>query len=722
MNEKIWDVKNPALSHKTEIDAIAEALNISCVTASLLYNRGQKTPEDALKFVRKETELFHDSFLIRDMDKAVARIMKAVENREKIAVYGDYDVDGVTSVSILYLYLEDKGADVDYYIPSRTGEGYGVNEAAIDTLKGEGVSLIVTVDTGITAVGEIDHASEVGVDVIITDHHECHGELPRAVAVVNPRRPDCDYPFKELAGVGVVFKLICALEQTYDGIAGMKDNFIRNVTMKYGDLVAIGTVADVMPLTDENRLIVSIGMSLIEKNPRPGIAALLELSKTTDKPQKPQKKRKVTSSLIGYVIAPRINAAGRISNASKAVEMFLTSSPSAAKKIASELCQINRERQTEENLIIEDAYRKIEEEHDFKNDLVIVLDEDNWHQGVIGIVSSRITEHYNLPSILISFDGDIGKGSGRSIKGLNLVDALKYCDGCLLKYGGHELAAGLSIERSKLPEFKRRINEYARKYLTDDDLVISVPVDCEIEAKDVSMKLANELFMLEPYGIANPVPVFVLRDAVLSEIIPIGGNRHTKLTVEKDGYRITAVYFGAVAGELEFLPGDRADIMFNLDINDFQNVQTAQMIVRDLAHAKEYSDDLERQRELYFSVRDSLKSPDAPASPGVSAQQIVPLREDFVKVYLYLRSETKAGRDCIPIHSVERSLGGENYVKARLIIDIMSETNLISAIKCADGGPERYIFKLNNITNKINLEKSSIYSNLKSKYGDSQRF
>ena len=424
--ERIWSEKYAHDSvADTEVRDIARTIGASPIFAMLLHNRGYRSAEEAMRFLRFETSDFHDPFLLNDIDLAVERIRLAVENKEKICIYGDYDVDGVTSVSMLYLYLTGMGADVTIKIPRRDHEGYGMSSAAVDTLAAMGVSLIVTVDTGITANEEIRHARELGVDVVVTDHHECHTELPEACAVVNPHRPDSTYPFAELAGVGVVFKLICAYEMTLcrergeSVLAG-----VSRICKKYADLAAIGTVADVMPLTDENRLIVSMGLSQLENSPRMGVAALMDAANITQKDGKPVKKRKITSGTIGFGLAPRINAAGRISDSLIAVNLILAENEADAKAYAEELCVINKRRQVEENQIAEQAYEMIEQTHDFSRDMVIVLEHDDWQQGIIGIVSSRITEKYGLPSILISFSGsvigephgaDSGKGSGRSI-------------------------------------------------------------------------------------------------------------------------------------------------------------------------------------------------------------------------------------------------------------------------------------------------------------------
>ena len=544
---KKWEISDNYIKHKAEISEIEKSNGLLYPTAALLYNRGCDTPEKARQFMGHELETLYNPFLLKDMEAACRTIEAHLDAKNRIVVYGDYDVDGVTSVSALYLYLRSKGGDVEYYIPNRTGEGYGINTDALDKLAENGTKLIITVDTGVTAVEEVEYAKEKGMAIVVTDHHECYGELPLAEAVVNPRRPDCEYPFKELAGVGVTFKLICALESRFRDKNGIEGNYLKDICRDYIDLIALGTVADVMPLVDENRLIVSMGLKKMDNDCRFGIQALMEEASGGDKNPAGRRgrsdvKKKMTASSIGYVLAPRINAAGRIRSASEAVELFLAENYEDARAIAANLCKINRERQEEENRTTEEALAKIKEEHDFENDYVIILDGDNWHHGVIGIAASRITECFNLPSILITFDGDVGKGSGRSICGMNLVDALKNCGDLLTKYGGHELAAGLSINREDLPEFKRRMNEYARTCLTEDNLVTSYDVDMELNETDVTLRQAEELDLLEPCGVSNPVPLFAMCSVNVATVSAIGNGKHSRFIFEKNGVSMQAVY------------------------------------------------------------------------------------------------------------------------------------------------------------------------------------
>ena len=424
---KLWNVKKVDDTDAlvmSQINEISMALGISTVASRLLYLRGYTDVKKARDFLEKNGLSIYDPFTLPDMDKAVERITRAIKDGEKIAIYGDYDVDGVSAISVIYLYLEEfaEKCELGYYIPDRFAEGYGMSSSAIETIASKGVSLIITVDTGITAVNEINYARELGIDVVVSDHHECPEVLPDAVAVINPHRNDSEYPFSELAGVGVAFKLVTALEMKR---VGDRNTAIRNVYTRYADLVTLGTIADVMPVVDENRNIIYFGLDKIKRDPRSGIKALL--LKAGVSPEK------CTTANISFGVAPRINAAGRMEHASRALELLLLNNDEDAEKadlIAEKLSECNKERQQEEQRILEEAYEMVEKSHDFNNDRIIVLSGDGWHQGVIGIVASKIVEKYGLPTIMITFDNednnggefDIGKGSGRSVSGINLVE------------------------------------------------------------------------------------------------------------------------------------------------------------------------------------------------------------------------------------------------------------------------------------------------------------
>ncbi len=716
---KPWKKREGLAELSENYRALGDSLGLSDAMSRLLYCRGQQSPEQARSFLRMEETMLHDPFLMADMDKAVEIIRCAVSDKKKICIYGDYDVDGVTSVSMLYLYLESKGASVSYYIPDRIGEGYGMSSAAIDKMKQEGIGLIITVDTGITANDEIKHALDIGIDVIVTDHHECHGALPCALAVVNPKRIDDTYPFKNLAGVGVVFKLLCAYEfKCSDGESKLES--VKKICNRYADLVALGTIADVMPVLDENRLIVSFGLRMIEKNARLGLSALIEAStqkvETFSTVKKPTRRPRVTSGFVGYTIAPRINAAGRISNASIAVELFLTTDPAKAEQLSMQLCEINRFRQSEENKIAEQAYEKIESEHDFDNNPVIVLEDDTWHHGVIGIVASRITEKYGLSSILISFDGqttqdgspfDIGKGSGRSIKGLNLVDALVHSQDLLVKFGGHELAAGLSITRANIDEFRNKINEYARSVIDSGSAFLSsVEYDFEIDAKDIDMQFAEEIRYLEPYGISNPIPAFLIKDCVVCDVVPISGGKHTKLVVKKDDRCFVAMCFSRSQADLGIYATDRVDMVINIDINEYNGNRTVQMIVKDIHISDNYMRSLDEDKLRFEAILSG--------SPIIEGEDVVPQRADFVAFYNLIRRDIRFGNDSFSLRALlsklEQSEHSIPYIKLKFLLMVMREMNILGIDEIEK---EYYVFKLTN-SGKTDLDKSNILRKLRS--------
>lgn len=701
------------------VSALASALGVTPTMAKLLYTRGYKTAEQATAFLRQEEEQLHDPFLLADMEPAIERIALALERGERIAIYGDYDVDGVTSVSLLYLYLVEHGADVGYYIPCRSREGYGLSTAAIDTLKARGVSLMITVDTGITAIEEIEYAKSLGIETVVTDHHECRPELPRAVAVVNPHRADDNYPFKELAGVGVIFKVVCAFEMALCRKAGIPEiDGMRRVCREYGDLVAIGTIADVMPVIDENRLIVAFGLRLLENTKRLGISALIEAAGNRGADGKsPPKKRKINSAFIGFVIAPRMNAAGRVSTASIAVELLLADEYEKAQALAAELCALNSERQIEENRIAEQAYQKIEETFDESRDRIIVIDDDTWQQGIIGIVSSRITERYGLPSILISFDGatrgyasgdDLGKGSGRSIKGLNLVEALSACEELLERFGGHELAAGLSVRRYNIENFRRKINAYAAEQMSEEAFCDSIEADCEVNITELSMRLAQEIDSMEPFGTANTVPVFMLKGARVARIIPMAAGKHTKLVLEKDGISMTAVWFGRNSAQLPVDQFDTVDVLFQLNVNEFQNVTSLQMIVQDM-----------RQTASQISQVQTLSARYGEICAGASftvEEDVIPTRDEMAIVYTMLRREFGMKHTCFRTQRMlgmleEQGCHSIGYVKLKMILRIMRELHV-----CEVDEPETdcFVFEFYFNPTKTNIEKSQLLRKLRS--------
>ncbi len=733
--QRIWTLLYDP-SREQEALALAQELAISPLTARLLLNRGYTTPAEAELFLTSDERVWHDPMGMADMAPAVARTLRALERGERIVIYGDYDVDGVTSVTSLYLYLTALGAQVTCYIPNRMGEGYGMSVAAVEHLVAEGVDLIITVDTGITANAEIAHAAELGVDTVVTDHHECHGELPVCAAVVNPHRPDCPYPFKELAGVGVVFKFICACEAVRCGLSAVEA--FRAMSERFIDLVAIGTIADVMPLGDENRFIVARGLAMLEHTERPGLCALLDAMSgngrasaaghtTAAVPASGAKKphRKVNSGLIGFGIAPRINAAGRIAHAMQAVELLLSESIEKAMPLAEALCETNARRQVEENRIAEQAYAMIDAQladaaaHGEPAPTVIVLEDDGWMQGIVGIVSSRVTEKYGLPSILISFDGamtgdphplDIGKGSGRSVKGLNLVEALDDCRELLVRFGGHELAAGLTVRRGDIPAFRARVNAYAAARLTEEMTAVRYEADCEAETEELTMEVAEEIERLEPFGVGNQSPLLLLRDAVVQRIIPMGAGKHTKLMVYKDGRILQAIWFGMASSRLPVVTGDTVDILFQLNINDYQGVRSLQLILQDLRLAESYTEACRRERARLEAILDG-----GAIDPG---EGLVPTREDIAAVFTVLRADARLGNATVTertlVDRINRTPAGVAFpigaVKLRLILSILGEMG-VARITEPDRGI--FCFEVNFDAPKTSIEVSPLLQRLR---------
>ncbi len=725
---RIWTLLFDPANEETSL-ALSRELGVSALTARLLINRGYATAEEAELFLGNDERVWHDPMLMADMAPAVARTLRAIERGEHIVIYGDYDVDGVTSVTSLYLYLKGLGARVTSYIPNRLGEGYGMSVAAVEHLAAAGAELFITVDTGITANEEIAHAAALGVDTVVTDHHECHGTLPVCAAVVNPHRPDCSYPFKELAGVGVVFKFICACEATRLGIG--PEQAFAIMSAQFIDLVAIGTIADVMPLGDENRFIVSRGLEMLNHTERPGLCALLDAmsggSNRAAGGASGAKKahRKVNSSLVGFGIAPRINAAGRIAHAMQAVELLLADSIEVAMPMAEALCETNVRRQVEENRIAEQAYAMIDAQladaaaQGDAPPTVIVLEDDGWMQGIVGIVSSRITEKYGLPSILISFDGavdgeahamDIGKGSGRSIKGLNLVEALDASSDLLVRFGGHELAAGLTIHRGDIPAFRARINAYAAERLTPEMTAVRYEADCATDAAELTMEVAAELERLEPFGVGNQAPLLLLRDAVVQRIVPMGSGKHTKLMVYKDGRILQAIWFGMAPSRLPVVVGDTVDLLFQLNINDYQGVRSLQLIVQDLRPSESYTEACRVERERLEAILCG-----GAIDP---AEGLVPTREDIAAVFTVLRADARLGNGSVTertlLDRVQHTPAGAvspiGSVKLRLILSILGEMGVARVTE-----PDRGIFCFEVIFDapKTSIEASPLLQRLR---------
>ncbi|MBR4720159.1 MAG: single-stranded-DNA-specific exonuclease RecJ [Clostridia bacterium] len=564
MQKKIWEYRDNKLKNE-EISAFAKQFNLPYEMAVLLLLRGVSDSDTFAAYMSKGLDRIHSPFLFNDMEVACERIIRAINDKEKITVYGDYDVDGVTSVSVLTDFLEFCGADVDYYIPDRFSEGYGLNILALNRIARGGTKLLITVDCGISSIGEVEFAKTQKLDVIITDHHTCKEELPKAVAVINPKRHDSTYPFSELAGVGVAFKLVLALAKKL----GMNT---KSVFMKYADLVAIGTVADIVSLSDENRIIVDRGISVIKDTGNFGIKALLEISGCND--------REITASLIAFSLSPRINAAGRMDNATIAAELFRAKTYQRALELAQRLDELNRLRQQEEQKIFDEASAIADS---MEAQSVYVLTSPHWHNGVIGIVASKLCEKLKKPCILLSGEKGKYKGSGRSIEGLNLFDALSDSEELLTAFGGHALAAGLTISEENIPDFTKKINAYAKKHITDDMLIPKIPVDCRINPSHITLDWAKALKKFEPFGIGNETPVFALENAKIISCSAIGADgKHLSMRVSKNGITASAIWFGMGNLASELSEGDIADIAFSMNINTYNGTENVQLLIKDI--------------------------------------------------------------------------------------------------------------------------------------------
>lgn len=555
MKYGIWKVSQPEAG---AVNALVGS-GYAPLAAMVLASRGMEDDHQARAYLDCNAPLL-DPFLMTDMDKAAGRVGLAMSRGEKIAVFGDYDVDGITATCLLTDFLRRHGADVVSYIPGRLEEGYGLNPIAIHQLHAEGVKLIVTVDCGITAVSEAELCKQLGIDLVITDHHECKQTLPAAVAVVDPHRCDGGYPHKNLSGVGVAFKLASAL-------CGSQETVLE----EYADMVCLGTVADVMPLQGENRVFVARGLESLAHTKRPGIAALM--AECGCAPET------VSASSIGFMLAPRINAAGRMGQIDLAVELFLTDDPDKAAEAARGLCELNRQRQAVESEIYRQAVSMLPMG---KPPEAIVLADESWHQGVVGIVASRIAEEYACPTFLICLDGEHGKASSRSHGGFNLFASLSALSPLLESYGGHELAAGFTITRANIPEFRRQICALAAKFYTDDVPRTVLDVDCAVSPELLTLHNVDALQMLEPCGNGCPKPVLMVKNLTIDRISMVGGGRHMRLRLCSGHTYLNAIYFSANPQTVSIQPGDLVDVAFTPQVNEFRGTRTVQMNVIDI--------------------------------------------------------------------------------------------------------------------------------------------
>ena len=558
MNKKwqIYQVENE------KVEELQKKHNINKLLATILANRGITEENQIEKFLKPKRSDFYNPYEMPDMEIAVKRIVKAIEKKEKTIIYGDYDVDGITSVTVLKSFLEERGLEVAEYIPNRLEEGYGLNQNAVEEIAKQEYKLMITVDCGISAIEEIKYANQLGIETIITDHHEPGNELPEAIAVVDAKRKDNKYPFRNLAGVGVVFKLIQAI--------GMELELEEKEYLKYLDIVCIGTISDIVPLVDENRVIVKLGLKLVEQTRNLGLRAILQASGYN----------KIDSSTISFGVAPRINACGRMGHQEEALKLFLSKEINEVNELTQKLNEYNRLRQETERNIYTDAVEQIEKNGLAKNDTIVVMGK-NWHHGVIGIVSSKITELYFKPSILLCEEEECGKGSGRSIPGFDLYEALSQCDDQIDRFGGHSMAVGISVKKDKFEEFKQKLEQIAREK-NIEEIVPILKIDAQISLDEISKEMVDSLKELEPFGEENKTPLFVFKNLKIDSIRALSEGKHLKLTLKDNKNIVNAIGFNL--GELsnEYKIGDKVDVVGNLEINSFNGVENIQINIKDI--------------------------------------------------------------------------------------------------------------------------------------------
>ena len=555
--QKTWCLKK---YDEEKIEKIKSTYNVSDIMAKLLMSRNIEF-QDIDMFLNGTIDDLYDPYDIKDMEKIVERIDIAIKRNEKICIYGDYDVDGITSITIMYKFLTKLGLDIMYYLPDRLVEGYGINNNALEEIKESGVTLIITVDCGITAIDEIEYAKKLGLDVCITDHHECTDKLPNAYAVVNPKRKDDKSKFKMLAGVGVAFKCLMAISKRY--------NLPKESYLKYLDIVSIGTISDIVPLVGENRIISKYGLKMMEKTKNLGLKELLKIVNYKD----------IDSMMVSFGMAPRINACGRMGNASAAVKLLLETDSQKAEKIAVELDELNQERKNVESLIFNQALELIEKEN-LENKNSIVLYNSSWHNGVIGIVASRLVNMYYKPVILLTKEHGFIRGSGRCPAGFSLYDALGECKDLLIQFGGHELAAGLSIKEENIEAFIKKFEEVveSRKETISEQII---NIDSIISRRNLNAQIIKDIRFLKPYGQSNQVPIFLYKGLKVAAIRTIKDDKHLKLVLKDDRSLIDAVGFSLGARRDEIRIGDKIDVVANVELNSYNTPKTIQLVIQD---------------------------------------------------------------------------------------------------------------------------------------------
>lgn len=678
---KVWSV---AKVNKERAIAMANKLEIPPLLAMMLDIRGITKEEDVINFLQENKD-FSDPFLMKDMDKAVERITTAVENGEKICVYGDYDADGVTSTSLLYSYLRDSlGADVMFYIPTRTGEGYGMNKGAVDKIHSLGVTLIITVDNGISAREEIDYANSLGIDTVITDHHMPSGAIPKAVAVVNAHQKDDKSPFKDFSGVGVAFKLVMAIEGEYADVDSLLENF--------SDIATLGTIGDIVPLVGENRTLVKNGLRHIQNSDRIGINAMKQESGIAEK--------EINSSNVAFTLVPRINAGGRLGSSEKSVNLLLTEDEDEAVTIADKLGMDNRERQSIEKEILASIDEEVRRTPNIVNDKILVFAGKGWHQGVVGIAASRIKDIYDKPTIIIGIDDDgVARGSGRSVEGFSLCDAVFACSEHLTHYGGHPMAVGISLEKEKINDFRKAINAYCKDIKMPYNIL---HIDCKLNPNQLDLSILDCLSYIEPCGASNPSPIFGLYNMTIIATKEIGNGNHMRITLSRGQGQVPvyAVYFNHNFQSCSYRNGDIVDVAVSLHRNIYNGQENLSVIIKDIKYSQSNNEELIDSERIFdkFAKRYRLTKNEV--------MSILPTRNDFAYVYRFLKQNKGF------IYGEYALVNALNYKismgKLIVILYSMKELGLINWLQ----GLYQSIIEMKE-SGKVNLEDSVFIKKLK---------
>ena len=674
MSRKKWLVS--ALDKELASD-IAEEYDIDPFCSLLLVSRGITDDSEIFDFFSKECRL-SDPFEIKDMDKAAERIRKAIEEKEKILIYGDYDADGVTSTALLYLYLKSENADVITYIPDRNSEGYGLNLDAVKEISEKGVKLIITVDNGISAFNEADYISSLGMDLVITDHHKASHTIPQAIAVVDPHRYDCPSEFKLWAGVGVAFKLVCALsDKTTDELLDL-----------YSDLVTIGTIGDIVSLTGENRAIVKHGLKILNKTTRPGVKALKQIAGVDGK--------EINASTVAFSLVPRINAIGRISSAEEAFRLLISEEEGNALFYAQTVDSSNVTRQDVEKIISGEAEAQIRNNPEMLYDRVLIFSGENWHGGVIGIVAARLTQKYGKPCIVITDDGKEAKGSGRSIEGFSLYEAINSASHLLNHFGGHTLAAGFGLDSENIDDFKKAVQDYAK---TVEMPFATVALDCKLKPEFISADVLDVISALEPFGAGNPQPMFGLFGMTLTSVQPIGGGKHLRLSLRRGNATVSALYFGVTLNDFPYDEGDILDLAVRLEKNEYMGQTKVSIYIKDVRMSGTDDDKYLRSVRLYEKLKRKEKLSEK------QIEFITPTRQNIADVFRFIRSN-KGWKHDLDVLCYRLSSDGSDACRVLTAIDVLEELGIFRK-----NGNE---ILLADTECKVNLDDSKLLGYLKS--------